>query len=230
MEVAQTEDNGVVITRNGQFVTQTVDGWMSLLQMTNITIGTPPQPVVVRVDTGSARVWVTDVSCSTEGEPCRPGMSTYDSSKSSTFQDEGKPFEWNSKGVYGRETVALGDGDNQLAVKDVEFGRVTSIDPGAFNGVAGTLGLSQDSPFLKNARAQGVLSEPVFTVWLKEIPPSQDNIPTGLITFGGADSEHCASDITYVPLDTECFWYCMKLKKVTIGSFSSDGNGEWYGK
>ncbi|MQL20644.1 hypothetical protein EI008_27125, partial [Escherichia coli] len=75
----------------------------------NITIGTPPQPFLVVLDTGSSNLWVPGPSC--DGS-CK-GKREYQSTKSSTFKANGKPCQiqygtGNAYGYWAEDTVAFG--------------------------------------------------------------------------------------------------------------------------
>lgn len=50
------------------------------------------------------------------------------------------------------------------------------------------------------------------------MPATFDTVPTGAITYGALDDEHCESDVMYLPLDPGCGHYCMKLEKVSFGA------------
>ncbi|KAK0408770.1 hypothetical protein QR680_004147 [Steinernema hermaphroditum] len=162
----------------------------------------------------------------------------FDSSKSSTYVKNGQ--QWtiqygtgSAQGFLGEDTVAFGDkGTNQLVVPKSTFGQATSIAQFfASDPIDGILGLGFQSlavdgvvPTLINAINQGLLDKPVFTVWMEE-KGNVNNVNGGLYTYGGIDTEHCGSQITYVPLSSATYWQ-FHMDAVTAGSYSSSQGWE----
>lgn len=68
-----------------------------------------------------------------------------------------------------------------------------------------------DPPF-QQAYEKGLVDQPIFTVWLTKDGVGSQGKRGGLITYGGIDSEHCSSDIKWVPLQRKLYWQF----KVTI--------------
>ena len=164
------------------------------------------------------------------------GKELFDSSKSSTYNKNGTTWQIKygtgaASGFLGEDTVRLGaPGDkDQLVIPKTTIGQATDLAP--FFGkhhdkIDGILGLSFPSlraapglPVLFNAVEQGLLDEPIFTVYLQE-RGNQTDVPGGLITYGAFDAEHCESQIDYHPLTGE-YGYPFDLDAFSIGNYSS---------
>nr|AAB06576.1 aspartic protease [Caenorhabditis elegans] len=181
----------------------------------NITLGTPPQPATVVLDTGSSNLWVPGPSC--DGS-CK-GKREYQSTKSSTFKANGKPWQiqygsGNAKGYLGEDTVAFGAvTEKQLPVPSTTFGIATHISSDFKNDAAGgILGLAFTSlavdhvvPPLINAINQGLLDQPLFTVWL-EHKGSANDVGGGVFTYGAVDTTNCGPVIAYQPLSSATYY------------------------
>ena len=81
-----------------------------------VTIGTPPQQVVLQIDTGSSDLWVFSdkaVFCQQPEQLCRP-YGTYKETSSSTYRYVNNDFLI----IYGDYTYASGD----YGVESFQFG------------------------------------------------------------------------------------------------------------
>ncbi|KAL8857565.1 MAG: hypothetical protein Q9178_005893 [Gyalolechia marmorata] len=174
-----------------------------LFPVANITIGTPPQPFAVKIDTGSSDFWVpgrrSDICtlshCSLYG--------AYDErvSESSINDDFDNVFHIvysdssEQTGELIQDTITL-EGE---AVEDVTFGVVQKSrqlpgSPADGYYARGTLGLSFDKsqsdanayPYpgvLEVMKEQGLISRRAYSIWLKD----HDDEFAGSIVFGGVD-------------------------------------------
>jgi hypothetical protein len=157
----------------------------------------------------------------------------FDSSKSSTYQQSQGLFKiqygtGRASGFLGNDTVRLGDaGTQQLVIPNTIFGQANELD--AFfeeeEMIDGVLGLAFQElavdgvvPPLINAIKQGLLDQPIFTVYLTE-DGAVDNQPGGVFTYGGMDTQHCSSQVTYVPLSNASYFQ-FPIGSVTVGSLS----------
>lgn len=225
-----------------------------------ITIGTPEQKFKVVLDTGSANLWVPDVSCGGTGGSCRtmacgveelcPYMcpnkkccegrfmagcdekNKFDSSKSTTFAQDGR--EWviqygtgSARGEMGKDVVRFGEpGTDQLVVPNTIFGLATFVDSFfAGHPIDGILGMAFESiavnvvtPPLQNAINQGLLDQPVFTVYLRHTKNEVD-VHGGVYTYGGLDTANCGDVIAYEKLLSATYWLFL-MKSVKSGSFT----------
>ncbi|KAI1711813.1 eukaryotic aspartyl protease domain-containing protein [Ditylenchus destructor] len=162
-------------------------------------------------------------------------MNRFDAAQSSTYVVDGRNFSVEygigfAAGFLGRDTVRLGKaGGPQLVIPSVTFAQATSVSKdyrqSPEGGVFG-LGFWKDStlgndPPLVTAVKQGLLSEPIFTVYLD----SQSNklearSPGGWFTYGSVDSEHCDADnVQYVNLHSNARWEFL-IQGISVGKYS----------
>jgi len=157
----------------------------------------------------------------------------FDSSSSSTYVKNGQQWSieygtGSASGFLGQDTVRFGDaGTNQLVVPKTTFGQATSIAAFFANDpIDGILGLAFTSlavdnviPPLINANNQGLLDKPLFTVYLQE-RGNVDNVPGGVYTYGGLDTDNCGDVIAYQPLSSATYFQ-FKMDKIGVNSYSS---------
>ncbi|KAI9028886.1 aspartic peptidase domain-containing protein [Phycomyces nitens] len=184
-----------------------------------VSIGTPPQNFTVSLDTGSADLWVPSIYC--EKEECN--LSRFDPNKSSSFVDTSYPFQINyglghAHGYYGQDTVRIGDAvvpSQQFGLasstKDIITGESVNKHPDGLrvlpNGILGLgyPGLTSASgseigkyePFVFNLARQGLIDEPVFSVFMSHVERTGW---TGELLLGGVDHGRHKGDMIYVPV------------------------------
>jgi len=218
-----------------QALPQPVLDWDDLEYVGNITIGTPPQQFVVVLDTGSSNLWVTDKSCG--GGPCRQ-KHKFDSSMSSTYTDLHRTWSiqyglGDARGNLGKDNMAFGGvGETQLSIPMTTFGQANHIsndfndDPS--DGILGlafqSLAVDDVVPPLQNAIAQGLLDQPLFTVWLQH-KGAMEGVNGGVFTYGAIDTTNCASMVTYQRLTSATYWQ-FRMEKIGAGSYSSSSGWE----
>ena len=105
--------------------------YMDAQYFIHVDIGTPPQTFTMVPDTGSSNLWVYSHDC--HAIPCLTHP-TFDGTKSSTFKNDGKPFDihYGSGGIKGTlayDTASIGDG---VSAKDMGFGLITKASGIAF--------------------------------------------------------------------------------------------------
>ncbi|CAI5452490.1 unnamed protein product [Caenorhabditis angaria] len=213
-------------------VAQNVNDFGDYEYLGNITIGTPGQPFLVVLDTGSANLWVPGPNC----DGSCAGKRTYNAAASSTSQSNGQTWtiqygSGSAKGILGVDTVAFGAADTtQLAVPKTTFGIATHISADFKNDAAeGILGLAFTSlavdhvvPPLINAINQGLLDQPIFTVWL-EHKGAQIDVGGGVFTYGGLDTTNCGDVIAYQPLSSATY-YQFQASGFSLGSYTITKN------
>uniref|UniRef100_F1L723 Aspartic protease 6 n=1 Tax=Ascaris suum TaxID=6253 RepID=F1L723_ASCSU len=210
---------------------QGVNDYDDLEYVGNITIGSPPgQLFSVVLDTGSSNLWIPDASC---GVFTCIFKNVYNSSKSSTYSTDGRPWYVQygdgsaANGFLGKDTVTLGgENDMQLRIPNQIFGQATYMYGFYGDPIDGILGLGFSyladyyvSPPIINAIDQGLLDEPIFTVWM-EAKGMQENVYGGQFTYGGFDSEHCGPVIAYQQLSMAGYWQ-HRLRAVGAGNYLS---------
>ncbi|KAH7722879.1 aspartic protease [Aphelenchoides avenae] len=193
-------------------VPSTVRDYADNVYDAEIYLGTPPQAFQVIFDTGSGDLWVTDKSCTDEG--CKP-KAKYDNTTSSTYQYVGPNWSMGygdgtiAEGYRAKESLTLGDSKaSSIVVKGALFGQAVSETadyPESLENFDGILGLSRKSEgglgetTLATAIKQGLLAEPIFTIWIQHVGV-KENATAGQVLYGGIDTEHCDQVIDYVPL------------------------------
>ncbi|KAI6238481.1 Protein CBR-ASP-1 [Aphelenchoides fujianensis] len=200
--------------------TQNFSDYLDSLYVGNITLGTPPQPFQVQLDTGSSNLWVVDVSC--QIDQCN-GQDHPLAEKSSTYKPNGTFFdiEYGTGEVSGElstDTLVVAG----LTVPDQVFGRGTAVkDPFGYFPLDGILGLGwpalaedQVTPPFQDVIKQ--LDAPLFTIY--HITPSLGQ-PGGQITYGSIDNTNCdTSSIVYTPITRELYWH---VDSFSVGTYTN---------
>ncbi|KAI4372303.1 hypothetical protein MLD38_010549 [Melastoma candidum] len=193
----------------------------------DIGIGTPPQKFTVIFDTGSSNLWVPSSKCYFS-VACYL-HSKYTSSKSSTYQKNGKPasIQYGSgaiSGFFSIDDVTVGD----VVVKGQEFIEATS-EPSVtfivakFDGILGLgfqeISVGNATPVWDNMLKQGLIKEPVFSFWLNRKAEEEQG---GELVFGGVDPNHFKGEHTYVPITQKGYW------QFDMGDVLIDGKATGY--
>jgi cathepsin D len=185
------------------------------------TVGTPPQPFRIILDTGSSDFWLSSAGC----QGCPPSAPAFDPSSSNSFQvpsdsseqinilyDSGKVA-----GMLGADTVSLAGltaPAQALLVADE-----VSIDfLGDELGVSGLMGLAFPplaatgaTPFWQALIARGALDQPAMAFWLAPADRTSGHSeqPGGEFTLGGVNETLFSGDIEYNDLSdgqTASWW------------------------
>ncbi|KAI1321757.1 hypothetical protein EDD11_000033 [Mortierella claussenii] len=196
-----------------------------------VSVGTPGQDVRLDFDTGSADIWFPSSTCIA---PACKAHNSFNPTKSSTFQQDGRPWNIsygdnsNAGGMLGSDIVNVGG----IAVRQTvglttnespEFGK--SPEDGIFGlGFSTIESVNGVQTFMDSAIAANILTQPVVSVFL----PSQRLFKGqgGEYIFGGIDSSKYTGDLTYVPLSVEGYWQ-VAIDNIAVGGqnlgFSSQG-------
>jgi len=167
----------------------------------------------------------------------------FDEDASSTYRKVPPPDDqWSiqygsgsASGYWGIDTMAFGaTGGSQLVVPNTQIGQAMELaadfDGQPFDGI---LGLAFQAladpptvaPPLINAINQGLLDQPIFTVWLAQ-KGFNDNVPNGgVYTYGGVDNVNCDPVIAYQALSSSTYFQ-FRMSSVSVGSYVNNAGWE----
>jgi hypothetical protein len=161
----------------------------------NISIGTPPQPIQVWLDTGSANIWVhSDLNTACKHGACAGG--TYDNATSSTyalikpsgFESDYLSASLDVDGDWISETITIGE----VSVPELKTGLATSGSTS--HGIMGVSYIDYENlPYAM--AASGAINSVAFSLYLDDMDAS-----TGSILFGGVDTYKYNGDLISVPI------------------------------
>ncbi|PMD22812.1 acid protease [Hyaloscypha hepaticicola] len=174
----------------------------------NISIGTPPQPLTLGIDTGSTDTWVLSNTANiclnktliAEGVTCAHG--TFNSNKSSTIATA---VAGGFSATYLDKTGSTGDYITDVLM--IAGNTLKGMQMGlAFNSTdsQGTLGLGYDTlegattkyaSFIDQLVLQGIINTKAFSLYLNDLSSS-----TGNLLFGGIDTEKFTGTLQTLPL------------------------------
>ncbi|RFU32562.1 hypothetical protein B7463_g3780, partial [Scytalidium lignicola] len=182
------------------------------LYAANISVGTPPQDLIVQIDTGSSDLWVpasTAAICQDTRQGGCPGGS-FDSSSSSTF----KIVERNEFNIsYADGTSSSGDYISDVfsmagsTVNPLEMGlaQTSSISVGilgiGYNSSESNVftGTGTTYPNLPEAMQRaGLINSVAYSLWLNDL-----DAPDGNILFGGIDTRKYSGDLISIPVQRD---------------------------
>ncbi|KAL4973821.1 aspartic peptidase domain-containing protein [Aspergillus desertorum] len=170
---------------------------------TNLTIGNPPQPVEVSVDTGSADLWVVysgNPVCDVRGTRCDE-FGTYDPNSSRSYDGLSDEFSikygdssW-AEGYYGIDTLTIENAE----IPEVQFAVAvqSSIDKGI-------LGIGYSTNVVSTYRyanlperlvANNITSSNAYSLWLNRLGSDE-----GTILFGGINTAHYTGPLRTLPV------------------------------
>ncbi|XP_060786817.1 pepsin A-like [Neoarius graeffei] len=183
-----------------------------------ITIGTPPQPFKVIMDTGSSNLWVPSVYCSSQA--CQ-NHDQFNPHQSSTFQTSNQCISiaygtGSMTGFLGYDIVTVGG----ISVRNQSFGLSETEAPFMASMTAdGILGLAYKSissdgaiPVFDNMMNQSLVSQDLFSVYL-----SSNEQEGSMLFLGEIDSSYYTGSIYWIPLSSETYY------QITMDSVSING-------
>ena len=203
--------NGKNLVRRQKSVSVGLDN-VELLYLINVTIGTPPQPFSLQLDTGSSDLWVPSTRsdlCQQSQEACQV-LGAFDSSRSSTFKDiaEGA-FDISYvdgtqiSGDYMTDTVRLGKTEVTNQTMGLAF--QASSPPGLMGvGFAANEAIAAKDPsqifptIINQLKDQGHINALAYSLWLNDLDSN-----TGSILFGGVDTAKYHGDLIGLPIQQD---------------------------
>ncbi|PPR00497.1 hypothetical protein CVT24_005520 [Panaeolus cyanescens] len=193
-----------------------------------ISLGTPPQPFQVILDTGSSDLWVVGTSCQT----CQPNTPLFQSSLSSTFQTPGSNIDSAITLQYGSGSVAGSVASDTVTMGGFTISNQIFVDAaqpssglleGSVSGLMGlafsTIAKTGATPFWQALADDGQLSSPEMSFWLARVTDAtspDDERPGGEFTLGGTNSSLFSGDIEFYDLATQPSFWMLSLKGVTV--------------
>lgn len=173
-----------------------------------ISIGTPPQNFTVLFDSGSANLFIPSINCDRSIYPCSK-HNMYNASASSTYVDLHRPYDMSdwATGFLAQDTVTVGGVkiQNQVFAQadKMEFNFANDLYDGLLGMAFIPIAIDSIVPPFINMINQGLLDEPVVSVWMNRDQNASDG---GEIIFGGTDPSKYSGNFSYVPLIKETYW------------------------
>ncbi|KAL5353662.1 hypothetical protein ACLOAV_001701 [Pseudogymnoascus australis] len=176
----------------------------------NITVGTPPQPISVILDTGSSDLWVltnrADVCLDPSIIEQLPGDVGYNPKKSSTYEElisGGFKIQYvdltESSGDYISETVSFsGQNKSNNAIKELQIGLAdVSTLPVGVMGIGYNTSEAAATIYpniIDQMVDQGLINTRAYSLWLDDLQAD-----TGQILFGGIDTAKYDGTLSILP-------------------------------
>ncbi|XP_036772623.2 chymosin-like isoform X2 [Manis pentadactyla] len=160
----------------GEVAREPLTNYLDCQYFGKIYIGTPPQEFTVVFDTGSSDLWVPSVYC--KSDACQ-NHHRFDPSKSSTFQNMGKPLSihygrGSMRGVMGFDTVTVSnivDHHQTVGLSTQEPGNVFFYSE--FDGILGlaypSLASEYSVPVFDNMINRHLVARDLFSVYMTSI-------------------------------------------------------------
>jgi Eukaryotic aspartyl protease len=189
-------------------------GNAQILYFINVTIGTPPQPFSLQLDTGSSDIWIPSTKsdiCVLRRRACTLGAFDSSASRTVVFIDrlqnafqiqyvDGSQMQ----GDYIADTFGMGDSVN---LRNLTMGLATQATRGL--GVMG-IGYSAGESIvaldptevypnvIDELVNQGVISSRAYSLYLNDL-----NAESGNILFGGIDTNKYSGDLVALPVQPD---------------------------
>ncbi|KAF2096259.1 acid protease [Rhizodiscina lignyota] len=187
----------------------------ALLYLIPVTIGSPPQSVMLQVDTGSNELWFPykeSTECTRNNTECTEG--TFDPSASDTYRTVAKgkfgiPYAdtTNITGDYFTDSLGLG----QQTIEGMVMGlsKVSQIPKGLqsvpFEGIIGVGPKARSETFngthlsiAQQMKKQGLIATESYSLWLNGVESS-----TGSILWGAVDKSKYEGELVALPIQPD---------------------------
>ena len=180
------------------------------LYFMSLSVGTPPQPMEMHIDTGSSDMWVNtpdSAICQRRGDLCDQA-GVFDANSSSTYQYLNSDFNISyvdgssSSGDYVTDVVSFGGLD--LREQQFGIGYTSSSQEGIIgigypiNEVAVSYGYDQYANIPAKLKEDGHINTNAYSLWLNDLEAS-----TGSILFGGVNSGKYVGELETLPIIRE---------------------------
>lgn len=191
-----------------------------------VTVGTPPQPFNVILDTGSSDFWLASTQCVS----CQ-GMPLFDPSKSSTLKTEATSvtIRYGSGSVLGslaQDTITMGGFTvpQQIwltvtqATAQIVSGSVSGIMGLAFSAIAATGATPFWQALVNNNQLQAPEMSFFLTRFVNQATATEEE-PGGVFTLGGTNATFFKGDIDFVnmPSSVQTSFWLLQLSSLTVG-------------
>ncbi|KAK6350389.1 hypothetical protein TWF718_003581 [Orbilia javanica] len=186
-----------------------------ILYLANVSVGTPPQPMQLQIDTASSDIWVLSESIAACHGPADYDLWNTDCSFGSFNRDASSTFKLLGKdrfgilyadgtgaeGDYAEDTFTVGG----ATVEGMQIGVATTANLSyGILGVGFEADQASNSPggmgiypsLLGEMVTQGLIKSKAFSLWLDDFASD-----TGSILFGGIDSERFTGELTSIPIE-----------------------------
>ena len=182
-----------------------------LLYFINCTVGTPPQPFSLQIDTGSSDIWFPAVNADIcQQDPSNCPLGTYDASASSSYVDPNLP-EFQIQYVDGTQIAGaylsdvLNVGGTQLTNMTMAAALQANTRGIGIMGVGFESGESSAQlngftyPNVINVmKNEGKINSLAYSLWLDDLASN-----TGVILFGGVDTNKYHGDLVSLPIQLD---------------------------
>jgi hypothetical protein len=182
-----------------------------LLYFINCTVGTPPQPFSLQLDTGSSDIWFPAVNADIcQQDPSNCPLGTYDASASSTYSDPSLP-EFQIQYVDGTQIAGaylsdvLNVGGTQLtnmtmaAALQANTRGIGIMGIGFESGESSAFTSGFTYPNIINVmKNEGKTNSLAYSLWLDDLESN-----TGVILFGGVDTQKYHGDLVSLPIQLD---------------------------
>ncbi|KAI6204567.1 Eukaryotic aspartyl protease [Aphelenchoides besseyi] len=221
---------------------QTILARYDVFYEADVSVGTPPQVYRVLVDTGSPYFWIPRVDCKnrdSRSTHCEPEFQLYDPKASRTSVQFKKIFlhEYGVgkvSGIYYEDTFAFGDAKTNSSLRlkrPIRFGGATNTQYGdqgwqfaySIDNRLGILGLSLPkktefgSSVFDEFVKQRVISNPIFTIFLRQCGDVAECKNAGRITLGSVDNQNCGREIGFVNVEPNTFF--LEIQELAVGGY-----------
>lgn len=193
------------------------------LYYVNGSLGTPPQPLRLHLDTGSSDLWVNSPrsnECLQSSSPCK-FAGTYAANASSTYAYVGSWFNITyvdgsgASGDYATDSFSIGS----TTLQKLQFG--IGYESSSTQGILG-LGYKVNEAQVGRARkpaydnlpaqmvADGLIHSNAYSLWLNDLDSN-----TGSVLFGGVDTQQYTGNLQTLPIQSESGTYAEFLITLT---------------